>query len=380
MDISNNNESQMSLFEVMLEFVRAAVFERKPVIPQNMTIDWDNLMDVSSEHGLLAWVWDGICKLPADQQPPRLQRINWGLSAQEAWDNYANQKSVLLDLVEKCKQNNIRVLLLKGIGLSEMYPKPQSRHSSDIDIYLFGDLEKGNVVLANDNLEFRGKHFTFEYKGVSIENHENFFYHGTPLQIDVDNYLFSAVSECKMEKDGYYVLPKMAGLIHLLLHSMVHLNNPVEHITIKNIVDFACYLFFNKNELNPKKCYNVMRELKLEQIFDLFLQLSEWILSVDFSKYRKEIKQGSRDLDKAVKLLLDDNLMCPKFDNYSFTKQLKQRITYYLDTRWRYSYLPNWRVVHRGFVRRQIGYFIKSVFKKPFDAPFRQSVFVKTRS
>lgn len=369
-----------SLVGIMLEFVRAAVLEREPLVPKDTEIDWDKLMDFASFHGLLAWVWDGVCKLPSEQQPPRQQRINWGLSAQETWDNYTYQKSVLLDLVEKCQQNNVRVLLLKGIGLSEMYPKPQSRHSSDIDIFLFGDLEKGNRILANETLDFRGKHFTFVYKGVSIENHENFFYHGTQLQIDVDNYLFSAVSECRMDKDGYYVLPKMAGLVHLLMHSMVHLNNPKEHITIKNIVDFAYFLYFNRGELNPKVCGYVMGELKIERIFDLFLQISEWVLSIDFSEYRNVLGRKSRDFSNAVTLLLDDTLICPQFDNHSYTKQLKQRISYYFDTKWRYSYLPNWNVVHRGFVRRQIEYFIKSVFKKPFDVPLRQSLLMETHN
>ena len=105
-----------SLVSVMLEFVRAAVLEREPSVPQDIEIDWDVLMDMSAEQGLLAWVWDGICKLPTELQPPRQQRINWGLSVQGIWGSYDNQKSVLKELVVVCKQNNMRLLLLKGVG------------------------------------------------------------------------------------------------------------------------------------------------------------------------------------------------------------------------------------------------------------------------
>ena len=97
----NNNVD--GLTGLMFEFVRAAVLERGPVIPQDVEIDWNRLMDISTEQGLIAWVWDGICKLPLERLPPRQYRINWGMSAQEIWDRYWQQKKVLREMVEVCE-------------------------------------------------------------------------------------------------------------------------------------------------------------------------------------------------------------------------------------------------------------------------------------
>lgn len=359
--------SQDPLVNIMLELTRSAVLERDPIIPNYIDIDWDKLMDLASSHGLIAWVWDGICKLPLEQQPSRIQRINWGLSAQEIWSTYDYQKSVIKEIIDVCGQNDMRVLLLKGIGLSEIYPNPPSRPSGDIDIYLFGDFEKGNKILANDNYVFTNKHATFVYKGVKIENHQNFFYHGTRLQIDVDHYLFSASLESRMSKDGYFVLPKESGLVHLLLHTMVHINNPEEPVAFKNLVDLACYLYFNIDKLDPKQCGRAMRKLRLEKAFDLYLQVSEWVLSIDLSQYRNELLSKSKDLDNVISLLLNDTLRCPLFDNHSFAMQLKQRLSYYHNTKWRYNYLSNWRTLNRGWLRRQFVYFFKSLVRKPFE-------------
>ena len=110
--------------EVLLELLRAAVLDQQPSIPKEVVIDWDALMDNASSHNVLAWVWDSVCKLPVEQQPPRQQRINWGLSAQEIWDAYFYQKKVLNEMLVACQKNNIRLLLLKGIGVSAIYPKP----------------------------------------------------------------------------------------------------------------------------------------------------------------------------------------------------------------------------------------------------------------
>ena len=165
----------MNQIEIMLEFLRSAVLDKKPDITDTSDINWDVLMDMSAEQGVLAWVWDGICKLPKELKPPRLQSINWGLSAQEVWDTYVKQMRVLEGMVSSCKENGIRLLLLKGIGLSRLYPKPESRPSSDIDIFLFEDYEKGNRLFTGHDIKRIDKHASFQIDGVLIENHYYFF-------------------------------------------------------------------------------------------------------------------------------------------------------------------------------------------------------------
>lgn len=351
MDKSKNNESQKPLIGVMLELVRAAVLERDPVIPKGTEIDWDKLMDISAKHGLLAWVWDGMCKLPIEQQPPRQQRINWGLSAQEIWSDYGHQQTVLKDIVKVCAQNHIRLLLLKGIGLSQMYPKPESRMSSDIDIFLFGDYKKGNKVLANNSFYYGGKHSVFNYSGVTIENHQNFFIHGTKLQKRVDYYLFASTADSVLTEGGYHVLPVMAGLVHLLVHSLVHLNNPHERITVRNLVDFAYYIFFHKHHLDPVECGEVMRELGLEKSFDLLLQLSEWTLGLDYSSYRRVLTVQSEDIDNAITLIISDSPLSNQSKNDSFFNCLVRLYKFDRATKWKYSYIPNRRVLNWGLLK-----------------------------
>ena len=100
------------IVSVMLELVRAAVLEKRPFIPQNITIDWDRLMEISAEQGLVAWVWNGVEKLPEEQKPPRLQKINWSLSAQAIQERYEYQVTVLKEMLDVCKRNNIILSLL----------------------------------------------------------------------------------------------------------------------------------------------------------------------------------------------------------------------------------------------------------------------------
>ena len=91
--MKNNDVLFDGLEEYMIALLRYGVLDEKPTILQpSSQVDWDRMMDIASAQGILAWVWDGICKLPKEFRPPRQQAINWGLSAQEIWDRHNMQK------------------------------------------------------------------------------------------------------------------------------------------------------------------------------------------------------------------------------------------------------------------------------------------------
>ena len=229
--------------EVLLELLRAAVLDQQPSIPKEVVIDWDALMDNASSHNVLAWVWDSVCKLPVEQQPPRQQRINWGLSAQEIWDAYFYQKKVLNEMLVACQKNNIRLLLLKGIGVSAIYPKPQSRPAGDIDIFLFDDFEKGRELFNENYCGTTPLHDKYDYKGVRIENHKIFVYPDTPVKQLVGQYLLNSLDKVVLTSEGYYTFAPLDCFVYLMMHTLNHIRFTSDEglYLLKSIVDV---LFF----------------------------------------------------------------------------------------------------------------------------------------
>lgn len=370
-----NDSKRFLLAEQMLEFVRAAVLDIELNISSDATIDWDGLMDIASEHGLLAWVWDGICKLPEGQKPNRQYRINWGLSAQEIWDNYVHHQEILEKIVRICADNGIRVLLLKGLGLSTLYPKPESRTSGDIDIYLFNDTIKGVELLSQGEYELLEKHYVFTIDNVQIECHEHLIDQGTDFQKQIETYLESTLDKAILLEEGYYMLPRWSNLIHTLLHILAHLNNPgPDPLTIRSILDYAMMLEGIVKDGLVLEYHEIIKELKLKKASDLFVQLSEWILQKDYNCLRS-INVKSGDVARVKQLLLNREIRYPKFDQRSFFKQLCQRIDYYKETRWRFSYLPTLeRFRFFEEVRLQSHLFIKYLLGLPFNKPFSESL------
>lgn len=295
---------------ILLELVRASVLERVPAIPNDVSIDWDKLMDLSQEQGLIAWVWDGVCKLPPEQQPPRQYRINWGLSAQEIWDRYELQKSVLQEIVAICKNNQVKLMLLKGLALSDLFPNPHSRPSGDIDIYLFGDFEKGNKLFSSGPCPETELHTSFEYRGVEIENHKIFVYNNSKVKGMVGEYLLDHTNDVVLSSQGYYTFSPLPNLVYLLMHALNHVKYSSEAtiFSLKHIIDLGMFVRHNRAGLPPDRVFKIMKQLRLDKSFELIIYLSEWLLNDVLNEYHRNYIKIN-DLKKIKGL----------FENYGFS-------------------------------------------------------------
>ncbi len=274
----------MKQSDVFLELIRSAMLDRTPIIQPNTKIDWDRLLEQSAEQGVIGWVWDSISKLPNEQQPPRQQRISWGLSAQELWSNYQKHNEVLGKMVALCRANQMKLLLLKGLGLSSLYPNPHSRPCGDIDIYLFDDYYKGNRVFTGHDVERIDKHATFHFDGLLVENHYYFLEPNTRQLRLINRYLESTLNDVRLTGSGYYVFSPIANFVFITMHTLKHFRE-TKMVPYRNVMDFGMFLYRNRTILSPSMCLGVLANLKLVKGCEMLVYLSEMILGIDLHEY-----------------------------------------------------------------------------------------------
>lgn len=92
-------------------------------------------------------IGDGMERLPEELRPPRDIRLRWALTAEEQEKRYRRQQKKAAKMAAAFAENGIRMLVLKGLGLSRDYPVPAHRECGDIDIYLFGASDEGDRLL-----------------------------------------------------------------------------------------------------------------------------------------------------------------------------------------------------------------------------------------
>lgn len=327
---------------IMIELVRASILDKAPQVPKDKKIDWDDLKKMSVEAGVLTWVWDSITKLPELQQPIRFQKVGWALSAQVASDRYYKQKEVLRDLIEICRQNDMRLMLLKGIGISELYPKPEFRSAGDLDIFLFDDFDKGNklFLLKNDSAETR-LHLSFDYKGIHIENHKTLIFPNTKTKRIVNKYLMSRLDAVELNDDGYYVLSPIDNFIYLIMHAMNHVdfNEKSPFLAMRNIIDLSVYLNHYRTKWNPENVKRLMQRMNLSKTFDLVVYFAEMFLDVEIPEYHSgTIKK--RDIPIIRELFLEKCFREEIPNKGSWIQQFYRRLHRYGRLMKIYKYMP----------------------------------------
>jgi len=320
------------------------------------TPEWQRLIENAASMGVLAVAFDA---LPKGEALPGLSKelmIRWGLSVQRFEDRNRRQKVALRELIDTFRENQIEVLLLKGLGLAENYPFPAHRECGDLDIYLFGDYEKGNKIIEALGIEVGKegtKHSHFFFKGIPVENHLSF--------LDVDftqtNKNLEAHLHRILKEQGYETVviddfevriptPDFTALF-LTRHDITHFLS--SGLVLRHFCDMA--LFFSRNEgrINFEFFRKIITEEHQFNLFSSFTQLAHLYLGMP--DIPLPIPDECESLTERV--LYDTlNNEYRKFSNDEILKWWvpKRKVIgaiHLFHSKWKYDLIGKWEFYHR---------------------------------
>lgn len=307
---------------------------------------WERIYRMAADHGLSAVVWDGICRLPAAQQPPRETRIRWALSAEKLKERYRHQQQTASKLAARFSEEGLRMLLLKGLGLSRDYPLPEHRECGDIDIYLYGQSDKGDRVLheIGAHLYFDvPKHSEYVWDGVLIENHRTIL----NVRRNRTERELNAVLVRLLEKEGTHGLapgiqaPRATfNAIFLIRHAAVHFQK--EGIVLRHLCDWACFLTRHWDEIDHALFRTAMEDYRMDRFADLMTAAAVEYLGAEvpgpeceagmLGRFMEEVLTLSPMPDKPLPRLLR-KLSGPYRNRWRLRKVLRTPVwRYYYDT------------------------------------------------
>ena len=269
--------------KVVLDLVRKAI-DPSIEIDVPIEVNWGEVRKYAKEQGVLGICFDSIEQLSPDQSPDINNLMDWQYQVlcMEGW--YAKQVGHIVELARIYEENDIRLMILKGYGLSLNWPIPNHRPTGDVDIYLgelwnYGDQivhEKLGIEIDNRHEH----HTTFKYKNTFVENHYDFINtkaHRSNAQKDI------VLKELAKEKtlvtmdDGTEIqLPSPNfNAVFLTYHIGKHFAGA--EMILRQVVDW-CY--FVRNYHNKIDWNIVMPILKDFGIYDFFNHLNA--ICVDF--------------------------------------------------------------------------------------------------
>jgi hypothetical protein len=322
--------------------LRAAIglSRREELAPASWS--WSELYRTAAAQGVLAVVWDGVEHLIAEeripllQQPPRELRLQWALSIDNIVRRYERQKRLIAQLASFYHAYDIKMMVLKGYGMSLYYPVPSHRECGDIDMWQYGEQERAdrllremkNVAISEDEHH----HTTFTINGVHVENHYDFVNvhaHTSNKLIEKELKRLAHENGSVIDVDGSEVYLPSANFnaLFLLRHAAAHF--AAERINLRHLLDWALFLRHSHDSISWPWLNSFARTMNMHK----FLSCINAIC-VEYFDVPSSVLQGLERDEKLERRVFND-IMDPEFAESMPAKGVARRLLFKLRRWWR---------------------------------------------
>lgn len=327
-------------------------------------IEWKKVIDLSFDQGVAAIAVDGLSKVEGlglmvegldTLDSPELEdlKYEWFGSVFQAETDFDGYLSAAKSLAKLYADNGVKTLVLKGLVFSECYPVPSHRSSCDLDCYLAGDYEKGNLLVEQAGVVIDRDYFknsSFCYEGLHVENHHFFTaFRGSRKAKEYEKLLHQEIESGETRRifdSDLLAPPVMFSALFCVSHSQTHFLS--EGITLRHILDWALFRKRHYDEIDWTRFESVCREYGMWQFAQTFTRIGGFLLGEsDYSSLT--------DVDLR---LLNDTLFSPREEPYRGMKRRVQLVMKSLRSGWKYRCFSR-QSAFESVMQRIVGYFEK---------------------
>ncbi len=300
----------------LYELLAVAMKNRESITLELFTnlseLDWQELLQLATTHGVKFIAYEGIESLPAECRPPSRFHLNWYMSVVQAEHRRKHYIGVVVSLIKELYGSGVdRALLLKGLTASQYYPVPARRECGDVDLFLFEGKELCDNIMRDHGIDVNTqsqKDSAFVINGVYVENHRSLFDEEMTFEREAEMYdraqsmlydMFKSdgLTEFDIEDIKVSQLAPQCSALYQVLHLFRHTTCLV--LAIRQFCDFAV-LFSKYREL-------IDIELLREQLKDLnleyFVECTEEFCRQQFGYQPYIIASSSTSTAKGVAFL-----------------------------------------------------------------------------
>lgn len=216
-------------------------------------VDWPAVMDLALRQGVMGLAFDGLSKLKETSGNPFESVAGMSFETYLVWlgqvecmeERYRHHRDAVAKLAKYYGEQGIRMLLMKGYGLSLFWPTPEHRPTGDMDCYTFGDHDRADRLIARLGVQIDNshhKHSVFALDGETVEHHYSFLnVHGHRSTAEIEKILKGCIDETGDKSfDNLYYPSSRFNSLYLLRHSAEHFAS-VE-MSLRVVLDWAFFV------------------------------------------------------------------------------------------------------------------------------------------
>ena len=136
--------------------------------------EWQRCFDMALAQNVLAMTFPAMTSLPKEQRPSFVLWSKWMAYAQSVAEQSQFKQQVVEKIGGWLADDGLSTLILKGFSLSALYPNPNLREFSDIDIFSGVNYDVVNGCFAKHGVivdSVDGHHAYLKLDGISVEHH-----------------------------------------------------------------------------------------------------------------------------------------------------------------------------------------------------------------
>lgn len=275
--------------------------------------DLQSIKDIAFKQGVGNIVFDGIKKILLNDSEQKLsQNVDEHTLRMMEWFGYTNlsirqyeqNKKITEKLGSFYSLYDIPMMLLKGYGLSLNYPIPPHRPSGDVDIYLFGQWKKADILMSTDcgivvdNSHHH--HSVFQFEGQSVENHYDFInVHSHLSNIKIEKH-FKKLAQEKGEEifPNVYLPSPLLEVEFTVRHAAIHF--AAGELTIRQILDFILLAEKKHSQIDWGMFWSDAKMMGMDQFVQAIIDIAISYLNFDDSKLRSSLPHNNEMANKVL--------------------------------------------------------------------------------
>ena len=163
--------------DLLLELLNATLCKRllnEKVFDGTTEADWQRCFDLALQQNVLAMTFPAMSSLPKELRPSFTLWSKWMACARSVAEQSQYKRQVVEKMGLWLAEEGLTTTILKGFSLSALYPNPNFREFSDIDIFSGTNYDEVNDCFAKHGVKVDsvdGHHAYLKLDGISIEHH-----------------------------------------------------------------------------------------------------------------------------------------------------------------------------------------------------------------
>ena len=289
--------------EQIIDLLNASIQDSKPKFNYSNNIDWDKIIEECNAHSIDGLLYPAL-KNSGDNIDNKiinkLKKITLISAIQQS--KHIKDTEEILKLFN---ENNISVIVLKGLVIRYYYPKPDLRTMCDSDIIIHKeDLPKVRKLLLNEGFreeEDAGHHIAFLKHGFNLEVHwtlaNETFRNG---QKCFQEYIWNDARKIKVGRIDTLALSLEDQALHFCAHMASHM--AISGFGVRQLADLVLLVEHEGKNINWNNFLLKAERSGLLRFSIGMFKVCNYLFNMEIPK---ELKDNNND-DDVINLVVDD--------------------------------------------------------------------------